>query len=368
MKKYITTFIEHCTKKSIDEKTLKLYHGELYKYSEFIEKSDFENTGKAEKEILDSYLLFLRESVKAEEFNQSVGVLKLFYDVLTEIAVIKENPFNEINIRVENTESVVNIDNKAIFYKFNGRQLVIIVCVLAVFITGGFAYSFFRLESSSENTETAETTTLATSIASKITTATSMIEVTTSKPPQTTTSPPTTTTVSQTTTSQTTETTTTATTTEPVSTAPQTTTPRSSATTSTPPRTTTTRTTTTAPPTTTTTTTTTTPPITTTSQTTTTIQLPEMPTAPKISVKENKVEFSWNAVTGAEGYEVSRSKSMIGGYSVLNFITVREGNRLKISDSSVVAGTNYYYSVRAFKTVNGARVYGEYSEIVSVTV
>jgi hypothetical protein len=91
---------------------------------------------------------------------------------------------------------------------------------------------------------------------------------------------------------------------------------------------------------------------------------------PSLRVNTNNagnVEFSWGAVNNSDGYEVSRSTTMIGGYSVVNAITVREGSRVKITDSSVRAGTAYFYSVRAFRVVNGVRVYGEHSEILSVT-
>jgi hypothetical protein len=58
---------------------------------------------------------------------------------------------------------------------------------------------------------------------------------------------------------------------------------------------------------------------------------------------------------------------MIGGYSVINAINVRDGSRVIMTDSSVSSSTTYFYSVRAFRTVNGVRYYSEHSEIVSVT-
>ena len=79
------------------------------------------------------------------------------------------------------------------------------------------------------------------------------------------------------------------------------------------------------------------------------------------------VDFSWGAVNGADGYEVSRSATAVGGYSVINAVTVQDGPRVKITDRNVSKDMTYYYSVRAFRTVNGVRVYSTHSEIVSAT-
>jgi hypothetical protein len=58
---------------------------------------------------------------------------------------------------------------------------------------------------------------------------------------------------------------------------------------------------------------------------------------------------------------------MVGGYGVISAITVREGDRVRMSDNSA-GGGSYYYSVRAFRNVNGVRIYSEHSEIVSITI
>ncbi|MCL1832306.1 MAG: fibronectin type III domain-containing protein [Oscillospiraceae bacterium] len=89
---------------------------------------------------------------------------------------------------------------------------------------------------------------------------------------------------------------------------------------------------------------------------------------PKISASKsnNSVTLSWAAITDADGYEVSRSTSMIGGYSVLNAIAVRDGSTIKVTDSGTNSGTTYYYSVRAFRNVGGVKNWGSHSEIVTV--
>ncbi|MCL1832568.1 MAG: hypothetical protein FWG45_06645 [Oscillospiraceae bacterium] len=89
---------------------------------------------------------------------------------------------------------------------------------------------------------------------------------------------------------------------------------------------------------------------------------------PSISASKsnNSVTLSWTAVTDADGYEVSRSTTMIGGYSVLNAIAVRDGSTIKVTDSGTNSGTTYYYSVRAFRNVGGVKHWGSHSEIVTV--
>ena len=72
------------------------------------------------------------------------------------------------------------------------------------------------------------------------------------------------------------------------------------------------------------------------------------------------IKVSWNAVTGAAGYQVWRSTQKDSGFVALGFVdtTSRVSTGLK-------TGTTYYYKVRAYKMVNGKKVYGDYSIVVS---
>jgi hypothetical protein len=69
------------------------------------------------------------------------------------------------------------------------------------------------------------------------------------------------------------------------------------------------------------------------------------------------IDFSWNAAENADGYEVSRSATMIGGYQVINAITVRNGSRVQITDSNVNRGTSYFYSVKAANLIDRVTEY-----------
>ena len=74
----------------------------------------------------------------------------------------------------------------------------------------------------------------------------------------------------------------------------------------------------------------------------------------------NSVNVTWNALEGAEGYQIWRSTSANGSYVLLGSTT--KTNRLS---TSLTYGTTYYYKVRPYLRVNGKLIYGEYSNVVS---
>ena len=92
--------------------------------------------------------------------------------------------------------------------------------------------------------------------------------------------------------------------------------------------------------------------------------------APKISsvtnTKTKKAVVKWAKVTGASGYEIYRSTSKNGTYSKVKTIT--SGSTTSFTNSSLTKNTTYYYKVRAYKTVNGAKVYSAFSTIKGAKV
>ena len=90
---------------------------------------------------------------------------------------------------------------------------------------------------------------------------------------------------------------------------------------------------------------------------------PTAPTNVKATVASaTKVTVSWNAVTGATGYEVYRATSASGTFSKLGTVTTtsRDCPGLK-------SGTTYYFKVRAYVEINGTKYYSNYSTVVSAT-
>lgn len=75
----------------------------------------------------------------------------------------------------------------------------------------------------------------------------------------------------------------------------------------------------------------------------------------------NKLKVSWAQVPGNQGYEIYRSTSSKGTYNKVG--TVTNKNTLSYTNSSLVTGKTYYYKVRAYRTVNGKKVYGQFSDV-----
>ena len=77
----------------------------------------------------------------------------------------------------------------------------------------------------------------------------------------------------------------------------------------------------------------------------------------------NTLKISWNAVEGADFYQVYRSTSPTGKkYSLLGVYDSKTFNSLS---RSLGCGTTYYYKVRAYRWVSGERVFSEYSSVVN---
>ena len=77
----------------------------------------------------------------------------------------------------------------------------------------------------------------------------------------------------------------------------------------------------------------------------------------------SSIKVSWSKVSGASGYEVYRAKSKSGTYSKIKTIT--SGSTVSYTNKSLTAGKKYYYKVRAYRTVNGKKVYGSFSGAAS---
>lgn len=80
----------------------------------------------------------------------------------------------------------------------------------------------------------------------------------------------------------------------------------------------------------------------------------------KASKKGTKVKVSWKNVGYETGYQISRSTSKTGTNIVKTYKTTK-GTYTKVSATK---GKIYYYKVRAYRTVNGKKIYGAWSEPV----
>lgn len=100
-----------------------------------------------------------------------------------------------------------------------------------------------------------------------------------------------------------------------------------------------------------------------------TISFATKPTAPTISVsstKKKQAKISWKRVSGANGYEVYSAASKKGSYKRIAMIL--KGATVDYTNKNLSSGKTYYYKVRAYRTVNGKKVYSSYSTVQSVVV
>ena len=79
-----------------------------------------------------------------------------------------------------------------------------------------------------------------------------------------------------------------------------------------------------------------------------------------VSASFNSIQLSWNRESSASGYEVYRSASQNGTYSLLASTT-----STGYLNSGLTTGVTYYYKVRAYHMSGSTKVYGEYSTIAS---
>jgi len=77
--------------------------------------------------------------------------------------------------------------------------------------------------------------------------------------------------------------------------------------------------------------------------------------------KYTQLSLNWNAVTGATGYEITRSTTATGTFVLVS--TVEDG--LTFTDTGLVFNTSYFYKVRAYTTINGSKVYASATASVS---
>ena len=92
------------------------------------------------------------------------------------------------------------------------------------------------------------------------------------------------------------------------------------------------------------------------------------PPAPK-GVKAKKaspssVKISWKKVSNADGYEIARSKKKKSGYR--KAATVKGGSKTSYKNKKLKKKTAYYFKVRAYKTIDGKKVYGGYSPAIKI--
>lgn len=84
------------------------------------------------------------------------------------------------------------------------------------------------------------------------------------------------------------------------------------------------------------------------------------------NVKKRKVKVRWKKVKGADGYEIYRSTKKNGEYSRIK--TIKKVGTVNYTNSKLKNKKQYYYKIRAYKTVNGKKYYSVFSGVKSVKI
>ncbi|MBE5926960.1 MAG: hypothetical protein E7270_08380 [Lachnospiraceae bacterium] len=78
----------------------------------------------------------------------------------------------------------------------------------------------------------------------------------------------------------------------------------------------------------------------------------------KTPYSTTSITMLWNRVSGTTGYEVYRATSKNGTYS-----KVKTTTSTSFKNGKLTRGKTYYYKVRAYKIVNGTKIYGNFSSV-----
>jgi len=90
--------------------------------------------------------------------------------------------------------------------------------------------------------------------------------------------------------------------------------------------------------------------------------VPSTPASLKVkTVTSTSAKITWNKVSGASGYTISRSTSSKKGFSVVGNVKSVSYTQKRLSK-----GKTYYYKLQAYRTVGKKKVYSSYSSLVSI--
>lgn len=82
-----------------------------------------------------------------------------------------------------------------------------------------------------------------------------------------------------------------------------------------------------------------------------------------LSSTTDSLKIRWGKEYGVTGYIIYRSTSKDGKYT--NIATVSNNSSNTYTDKKLISGKNYYYKIRAYKTVDNEKLYGQYSSVFS---
>lgn len=75
------------------------------------------------------------------------------------------------------------------------------------------------------------------------------------------------------------------------------------------------------------------------------------------------VKITWNKINGATGYRIYRTDPKTGKYQYVT--QIGSGSTTTYTEKGLAKNTSYQYKIRAYRTVNGEKVFGAYSTAVT---
>ncbi len=82
-----------------------------------------------------------------------------------------------------------------------------------------------------------------------------------------------------------------------------------------------------------------------------------------VSSSKTSSKITWSSSSGISGYQISRATKKIGPFKSIKFTT-----STSYTNTGLTSGNTYYYKVRTYRTISGKKVYGKFSNIVSVAI
>ena len=96
------------------------------------------------------------------------------------------------------------------------------------------------------------------------------------------------------------------------------------------------------------------------------VTLPPTPSKVKATAGSKQAKVSWARIKGVSGYEVYRSTKKSSGYKRVT--TIKKASTTSYTNKKLKKNKRYYFKVRAYRTVNGKKLYSKYSSPKQVKV
>ena len=85
-----------------------------------------------------------------------------------------------------------------------------------------------------------------------------------------------------------------------------------------------------------------------------------------VTAGKKQAKLKWKKISNAQGYVVYRATSKNGKYKAVS--TIKKGSTVSYTNKKLTSKKTYYYKVRAYRVVNGKKVYSGYSKVKGVKI